>query len=318
MRFAVLLAALAGCYNPTVEQSAPCGPNGECPSGLRCINNACLPPGTAIDDAPAPDDAAIDSTTVLADAPADADPSYVPWGTPTLLASLELATNGETDPSVTMNRLTAVLVSDSPDDISECTRTALTDTFTCTLLAAVNSTAEDKSPEISADGMTLYFTSDRAAAGSHEVYMSTKTLSVWSTPTVVTQLSTASSDEDIAISPDGLTAVVNQDTSTNRMTIHTRASTLVPFGAGVVHAELQITTDIAAPSITNGGAKIYFHAGATRDLYVAYRQMNGTYTTPSPIVELNTAAREAAPFVSADDKYMIFDRAGDIFETTRP
>jgi hypothetical protein len=314
-----LAVALAACYGPSVQPGAPCGPNGECPSGLECRDNICVTPGGALDDATL-DDAAADTAMLLpdamADAMADAMPGYVPWGTPVQLTSLEPPTSGESDPSITANRLTAVLTSGSPADIWECTRTALTDTFTCAAITAINSAMGEKSPEISADGATLYFASERS--GDYEIYTATKGGGGWGTPALVTQLNTSSSDEDLAISPDGLTAVVLQDTSPNHFRVATRLLTALPFGTPVVHAELEITTDIAAPSITNGGATIYFHAGATRDLYVAYRQMNGTYTTPSPVVELNTAARDAAPFVSADDKYMIFERAGDIFETTRP
>ncbi|HEY5926663.1 MAG TPA: hypothetical protein VIV11_33485 [Kofleriaceae bacterium] len=312
-----LSVALAACYGPSVSPGAPCGPNGECPSGLQCIAGTCQPPGTVLDDAPPlDDDAEIDGSMVVADAAIDANPIYVPWGTPIKLDSLELATTGETDPSVSMNRLAAMLVSDSPDEITECARGALTDTFTCATLTAVNSSAEDKSPELSADGSTLYFVSNRA--GNFDVYMSSKTGGVWATPALVTQLSTASEDSDLAISPDGLTAVVLSNGSSNRFTLHARASTALPFGAGVAHAELEVTSDIGAPTITNNGNVIYFHAGGTRDLYMATRKPNGTYNSPAPVTELNTSGRDAAPFVSANDKYMIFERDSDIFETSRP
>ena len=54
---ALLLApviALAGCYHPAPQAGAPCNERGECPSGLRCIDDLCQSPDTA------PTDAAID------------------------------------------------------------------------------------------------------------------------------------------------------------------------------------------------------------------------------------------------------------------
>jgi len=310
-----IAVVLAACYGPSVSPGAPCGPSGECPSGLDCIGGRCLPPGT-LDDAAPIDDTLADTTMVAIDAPADANPMYVPWGTAVVLTSLELAVTGETDPSATQNRLGAVLTADSPNEIYECTRPALTDTFTCAAIAAVNSSSNDKSSEISADGATLYFSSNRS--GSYEIYTSIKGQAGWALPTVVPQLSTAQDDSDVGVSPDGLTAVVVRNGGTNHLAIHTRASTALPFDAGTVHAELEISGDVAAPSVTNGGAAIYFHAGGTRDLYVAYKRGNGTYTMPSPIDELNTSGRDAAPFVTNNDRYMIFERESDIYEATRP
>lgn len=62
MRFWVL-AVLAGCYRPSATPGAPCGPNGECPSGLSCVDNVCggassIDAAMAMDatDAPSPCD----------------------------------------------------------------------------------------------------------------------------------------------------------------------------------------------------------------------------------------------------------------------
>jgi hypothetical protein len=315
-RLVLATALIAGCYAPTANPGAPCAPTGECPSGQECRTGWCYPVGAPYDaDEQVIDEALIDAQV---DAPLDG-PGYIPWGTPVLLTTLETPGNGEGDPSVTADKLTAVLtaataVNDS--DIYIATRTAVTDTFTFSLLTAVNAaTFNDDSPEISADGHTLYFTSNRS--GADEIYISTFT-TVWSTPVIATDLSSASPDGDVAISPDGLTAAVVRDGATNRIYIHTRASTAAAFGTGTIHTELNVTTDIAAPTITNGGAIMYFHAGASRDIYRATLKGNGLYTMPQLVSELSMAGiRDAAPFVSQTDDYMIFERSGDIYETTR-
>lgn len=315
LAWAPAVAVIAACYGPSVSPGAPCGPNDVCPSGLDCIGGFCLPPGTMTqDDAAVQDDAdvMIDGSMVTIDGPVDAA-VYVPWGTPVAVPSLNAVSgSGEGDPTFTSNKLTAMVTSNSPDDIFECTRPAIGQAFTCFVLA-INSVNEDQSPELSPDGSTLYFTSNRS--GSYDIYMSTKTGGVWSTPTTASGLTSASSDGDVAISPDGLTAVVERS---NHFVFYTRASTAVPFANPVMHTELEITTDIAAPTITNNGNVIYFHIGSTRDIVMATRKGNGTYNTPVPVTELNTSGRDAAPFVSADDKYMLFERGGDIYETSRP
>jgi hypothetical protein len=317
-RLVLATALLAGCYAPTANPGAPCAPNGECPSGQECRSGWCYPVGAPYDaEEVLVDDALVDSVPMV-DAPPDGPP-YIPWGTPTLLTSLETPGSGETDPSVTPDRLTAVLSADTAvndSDIYIATRAALTDTFTFTLLTAVNAaTFNDDSPEISADGKTLYFSSNRS--GADEIYISTFT-TVWSTPVIATDLSSTGSDGDLAISPDGLTAAVVRTGGTNRIYIYKRASTTVAFGSPTLHAELSVTTDIAAPTITNGGDIIYFHAGASRDIYRSTLKGNGSYTMPAAVTELNMAGiRDAAPFVSQTDDYMIFERSSDIYETTR-
>lgn len=316
MRGLALVATLAAaCYAPSAQPGAPCGPGDSCPTDQECRSGVCYPSGAPVDASEQIIDAPIDTAV---DAPTDGPP-YVPWGTPMLLTTLDSPGTGETDPSVTSDKLTAVFVADTAAndaDLYIATRAAVTDTFTYTILTALNATGfNDESPEISGDGKTLYFTSNRS--GAVEVYKSTFT-TVWSAPVVAADLSSASADGDLAISPDALTAVVLRNTSPQRIYMYTRATTADAFANATIHTELNVTTDIAAPSITNGGAILYLHAGAPRDLYVATRTPNGTYTTPVPVAELNVVAvRDAAPFVLQADDYMIFERAGDLYETTR-
>jgi hypothetical protein len=306
------VVALAACYQPTASPGAPCGPNGECPSGLDCQNDRCLPPGTGTQDAAVED--AVPADAAMSDAP-DAAPGYVPWGAPVEIASLETPGTNETDPTMSPNKLTAVVATSSSEDLYLCTRGAVTAAFTCAPFTAVMSTATDKSPELTANGTKLYFSTNRG--GNYDIYVSTLSGTTWGPPMLDDALSTAGEESDIAISPDGLTAAVVENGATNHILIATRLSTLLPFGTPAVHSELEVTTDIATPTITNGGAVIYFHAGATRDIYTAVRKPNGTYAMPAPVNELNTAGRDAAPFVFADDKYMVFEREGDIYETSR-
>lgn len=310
------------CYAPNAQPGAPCGAGDACPTGQECRAGTCVTIGTPrqdalLDDAPL-DDGPVDTAQITTDAPIDAPP-YIPWGTPVLLTTLETPGVGETDPSVTSDKLTVVFAADTAAndaDIYIATRTAVTDTFTYSLLAALNvAGVDDDSPEISGDGKTIYFHSARG--GIQDIYVSTFS-TVWSTPTIVAQLSTAGTDGDVAISPDGLMSIVVDVSNSHQLLFRSRANTGATFGTASQHTELHITTDVAAPSLTNNGDTVYFHAGAVRQLYVAHKQANGTYTTPAPISELNVAAtRCAAPFVLQTDNYMIFEKAGDLYETTR-
>lgn len=308
---------LAGCYAPAANTGAPCGPGGSCPEGQECRGAVCFSIGAPHDSATSiPDDARIDSA--LVDASIDG-PSYVPWSTPTELTSLESTANGETDPTITADKLTVVFAAENTSnnyDLFIATRTALTDTFVITPLTALNSpTADDKSPELSPDGTTLYFVSARS--GNFDVYVSTFTTS-WSSPVLRDDLSTAGEESDLAISPDGLTAAVFDAGGTDELIFYTRATTAADFGNAVAHPEINVGADVAAPSITNNADIVYFHAGATRQLYRATKQTNGTYSTPIAVSDLNIPnVRCAAPFVLQTDDFMIFDRASDIYFATR-
>lgn len=313
---AVALVALgAGCYAPAANPGAPCSASGACPSGQECRSGTCYAVGAPHDA----DALAVDAPDgAMNDAMPDAA-AYVPWTNISELTSLESAGNSEGDPSITADKLTVVFAADTATNDGQifiATRTALTDTFTITELTAVSATGfNEKSPEISADGKTLYFSSNRS--GSYEFYSSTFTTS-WSAPALRTDLSSGGDDEDLAISPDGLTAVTVLDAAINTFRVHTRASTADPFDGGSVHGELSVMNDVASPTITNGGEVIYLHAGTTRQIYRATRKGNGDYTTPALVDELNvTGVHCAAPFVLQTDDYMIFNRSSDIYEASR-
>jgi Tol biopolymer transport system component len=310
-RWALSAALCGACYGPAVTPGAPCGPNEQCPSGLECRNNVCVLPGSSGDDAAAPDDAMVDATQLVTDATPDAAPLGA-WGTPALLTT---GVSSETDPSMTLNRLTIAFSSEATNDLYLGTRgTPNATTLTATALAVLNSASDEKAPEISPDGLTIYFTSNRS--GNYDIYRSTFS-TVWSPPALMSDLSTAGDESDFAISPDGLTAVVIDNGTANRFLIHTRGSTAQPFGGGVHRPELTVGTDPSAPTITNNGDVIYFHTGTTRDLYVATRKPDGTYTTAVPVTELNTGSRDAAPFVLQDNRHLLFERSSDLYETAR-
>ena len=311
-RWALIAASCGACYGPSVTAGAPCGPGEQCPSGLECRDNVCVLPGSQTSgDAAPPDDAAVDATPLVTDALPDAPPLGA-WGAPVLLAT---GVSSETDPAMTLNRLTIVFASEATDDLYIATRATPTGTaLTSTALAVLNTASDEKAPEISPDGLTIYFSSNRG--GNYDIYRSTFS-TVWSPPALMSELSTAGNESDFAISHDGLTAVVIDNDTVNRFLIHTRASTAQPFGNGVHHPELTVGTDPSAPTVTNNGDVIYFHTGTTRDLYIATRKLDGNYTTAVPVTELNSASRDAAPFVLQDDRHMLFERESDLYETSR-
>ncbi len=313
-RIAAIALLVVGCYRPAPSPGAPC-PDGDCPSGQQCVAGTCRadgePAGDAevVADAPAPDAPARDAPP---DAPPDAPGA---WSAPVPIPGVNTS-SGESDPSLTADRLTIVFTSSRPgglgsDDLYLGTRATATAPFTVSPLTALSSSSADRSPEISANGDTIYFTSSRG--GSTDVYVSTLAGGVWSAPQREDALSSSSSDSDVAISPDGLTAFVERS---GRLYLATRPSSSAVFGAPVLVPELDVGGDVASPSLANGAASVYLHAGSIRDLYVAYRQ-GATFTAPARIDELSTSARDAAPSLSVDGAHLAFERDGDLYEASR-
>jgi hypothetical protein len=75
--------------------------------------------------------------------------------------------------------------------------------------AGINSIYNDISPVISADGLTLYFGSDRPGTiGSYDIWVSVNSGGSWQTPqNLGSTINTSSAEEPVWISPDGNTLV---------------------------------------------------------------------------------------------------------------
>ena len=193
MHRVLVLALVAGCYNPTVAAGEPCSDQGFCPSGETCIGGRCLvgPPEA---------DAAVDATSVdakvdapLVDASMDAFVSPT-WLTPTPIPGVN-TTADEGDPSLTPDRLTIVFARN--DDLFLGTRPNTGAAFTVAALTTLNTTSVETSPEISADGTTLYFASDRLVPLSGDIYRSTFTAGAWTAPVLVTELNTSGDEGEV-------------------------------------------------------------------------------------------------------------------------
>lgn len=150
MRALLGLVLATGCYQPSAPTGAPCSGEGPCPSGQVCAAGRC--------------ELATSGPQVDAATGADGGTGGA-WAAPTLVPGLGSPSDDD-DPSSTDNRLTIVFVSarNGNRDLFIGTRATTSASFVVAPLDALNSAADEGSPEISADGLLIYFTSDRAAA----------------------------------------------------------------------------------------------------------------------------------------------------------
>jgi hypothetical protein len=151
-------------------------------------------------DAGAPDGGPVDPATLG------------PFGPPTEVQELSSA-GLEDDPTLTSDMLEIYFEREPADggtsDLYVATRVRVLDPFDPPVpLAALNSSARDSAPEISGDGLTLYFSSARGGTNDLDgldVYVSTRAdrAAPWSPPQRVAELSSPLGDLAPVLSADG-------------------------------------------------------------------------------------------------------------------
>jgi hypothetical protein len=129
-----------------------------------------------------------------------------PW--PALASMFPVGAYDDWDVTVSPNGLVAVLSSDrsgTNDELYFSKRTSTTMSFTSVVAAtALNSTADEQTPQFSDDGNTIYFDSSRA--GTRDLYWATVTSgTAFGTPTPITELNTSALEAGAVLSKDELT-----------------------------------------------------------------------------------------------------------------
>ncbi len=194
--------------------------------------------------------------------------------------------------------------------------------------STVNSSYDDPTPSISADGLTLYFSSNRAGEGGYDLWLTTRaTVSdPWGTPVNLGSTVNSSYDETSqSISADGLSIYFSSydrhrpDGYGGRdIWVTTRPTTNDPWGQPVnLGPTVNSSHHDWRPSISADGLSLFFPSNrpggyGSWDLYVTMRK---TKEDPwSPPVNLgptvNTASAEMAPSISHDGRDLYFSDFG--------
>jgi Tol biopolymer transport system component len=190
----------------------------------------------------------------------------------------------------------------------------------------VGVTAGADDPTLTADLRELYFNLN------DDIYLATRSTAsdAWGTPVVVTQLSSGV-DTTPEVSADGLTMMLASDRigtlGSTDLWISTRATRQAAWGMPVLVPELSSPTSEAGPVMTPDRTTIVFtsfrKANVSPDIYVSTRtNVNGPWSTPLELVELNTAGHDGSAVISADRLRICFDstRGGnsDLYCSTKP
>lgn len=189
----------------------------------------------------------------------------------------------------------------------------------------INSEYDDAKPSISADGLTLYFSSNRPGGyGEFDLWMSTRatTADEWGEPVNLGEPVNGEFDEIFpCISPDGLELYFNEwgafrpeGYGEGDIWVARRASTDEPWGEPVNPGEAVNTVYYdSCPYLSPDGLLLFFHGWrpggpGPEDMWVSTRSSTSdSWGTPVPLpIPINGRQIDGCPGVSADGSMFYF------------
>jgi Tol biopolymer transport system component len=200
------------------------------------------------------------------------------------------------------------------------------------LPAPINSSARELGAELSPDGLSLYFGSDRAGsiAGTVDIWVSRRECEEcpWGPATPI-NINSAKSDGGPSFSPDGHLLFFSSDrpgtlggddlwiSYRERTDDDHSWSAPINLGAGINTADHE-SAPAYVPALLADGSNLYFTRGANAaaDIYRARIDRDGSVLEAGvPVTELNAAGQaDAEPAISHDGREIIFasTRAGGL------
>ncbi|GEM_PF-1035825 len=202
-------------------------------------------------------------------------------------------------------------------------------------LEVLNSPASEVAPIITADGNTVYFTSDRAEGlGGQDFWTSRRVGGKWSKPVNIAELNTSQNEGPDTITSDGrtmyYTACNRREDGTDKCDIY--VTHLGPDGKWVPGENLgpPVNTDYeeANATINPDGRMLVFTSNrpggmGTYDLWMSTRNQDGTWSDPKNMgPSINTSMWEGVAFFHSDGVTLYFSSNGhggfgnaDIFQS---
>jgi Tol biopolymer transport system component len=241
-----------------------------------------------------------------------------PFGAPVLLTDLNSAQN---DDYVWLpaDELTVYVGSERTGglgaaDLWIATRASASAAFgTLTDITSLDSTAYDERPSLTADGLAIFFDSNRGTDGHYDIYIATRAdvSADFGPPSPVTAINAANAnDQSPTISADGTVLYFMSDRAGGAggfdLYRATRANTSTPFGTPTAVAELNSANNDEDPVVSADGLTIFFESDraggpGSLDILKATRATTSDgFGTPVLVTELNTPTGDWVTWLSAD------------------
>jgi hypothetical protein len=263
------------------------------------------------------------------DASIDALPPTGPFGNVGPVPGIN-TTSDEDDPSLTGDQLLLFFNSNRAggsggNDIWVATRELISDPWGTPIpVSEVNTAGDDATPDVSRDGLTLYWSAN-GAAGAKDLWVATRPdrMSPFGTKQRIVELASAADEAGPTTTPDGRTFYFARDpTGTDDIYVSTRASTADVWDPPIAVPELNVNAVLDSEPFVNGSNTFviwYSARSGNNDLWSARRAAPALPWGPAaPITELNTATNsEADPWLSPDEHVIYFMRNNDLYMATR-
>lgn len=259
-----------------------------------------------------------------------------PWSQPTPLTTLNMTTADE-DPALRADLLELFFVStrSGTRDIWRSTRASELDLWGAPeQVLELADAAQESTLELSPDGLTLWFSSNRPGGpGNDDIWVTTRTVlgASWTTPVLVSELSSPGLDRGMTVFDDGRSIAFHSNRAggagINDIYVATRPSIVDAWSTPIsIGTPPNSTASEQHPWVSPCGLQLFFHsyAGSTTAKLQRTRRDSRTaaFMTPQPIVELNVAGSDDKDLrVSPSMRYAIFasTRGGnlDLYDTSR-
>ena len=193
----------------------------------------------------------------------------------------------------------------------------------------LNTGDNETAPEVSADGLAIYFSSNRPGGkGGQDIYLARRDDrdAAWDEPELVPELNSSAADYSPVLDGSGLVVYFysNRDGGDQDLFVATRLGPDDPWRQPRRIEELTTADQDADPFVTADGLTLYFGRGppGVLDIQVARRlDRDAAFDPPEPVGELNSDAHDTDPWLSPEGRYMVLmsERSGEpeIYETER-
>jgi hypothetical protein len=226
------------------------------------------------------------------------------------------------DPTLTPDQLEIYFAAQTPgsteSDIYRATRARATDPWSVPEpVVELNSLLSDGTPELTTDGLTLYFATKRASA-SDDIWVATRTAlgAPWSQPVVVAELNSAASDVAPAALAGQLELFMSRRLNNNNEIYRSsRGSPADVWGQPAEITELVSPSFDSDPHASGDGLTIYWCSlrSGNSEIWRATRLAPGMPFMQLEVVpELASSLEEDDPWISPDGHAIYFSRGSDL------
>ncbi len=253
--------------------------------------------------------------------PTPACDTSLPFGAPSALAGAWATGGAYSTPRLSADELTIYFTTKSAAgdaELAYATRTSIGAAFGApVMLTALNSTANDNDPSVSADHLSIWFHSARG--GNPDVYTASRasTTAAWGAPTAVAAVNTTSAEAHAYYRQAASELWFISNRAATTYDIYCSAKSGGTFAAPVLVMPLESPSNDWQPQPSEDGLTILLASDRTGgkgsfDLYLARRaKTTDAWSVPVAIAELNTANQEQAGWLSADGCRIYFSTDRD-------